>query len=84
MSGEIFTLVTGTFPLAVTVNETVSRFVLSIRAEASFERMILGSAGSRRTRGVPSDICNVVFPSEEEPVFASTVEETPPEDEENL
>ena len=77
MSGEIFTLVTGTFPPAITVNETVSLFVLSIRAEASFERVIFGSDGSRRTLGVPSVIWMVVFPSEDEPVLAVTEEDTP-------
>lgn len=82
ISGEIFTLVTGTLPLASTVNETVSRFVLSINADASFERMIFGSAGSKRTRGVPSDISSDTLPSEDFPVFAVTEEETPLEDEE--
>ena len=82
ISGEIFTLVTGTLPLASTVNETVSRFVLSINADASFERMIFGSAGSKRTRGVPSDIWSETLPSEDFPVFAVTEEETPLEDEE--
>jgi len=82
ISGEIFTLVTGTFPLAVTVNETVRRFVLSIIAAASGERMIFGSAGSKRTRGVPSLISSATLPSEDFPVFAVTEEETPPDDEE--
>ena len=84
MSGEIFTLVTGIFPLAETVNETVRRFVLSIMAAASFGRMIFGSAGSKRIRGVPSDIWMETFPSEDVPVFAVTFEETSPDVEENL
>ena len=75
-------LVTGTFPLAITVKVTVRRFVLSIRAAASGESRIFGSVGSRSAREVPSDICKETFPSEEEPVFAETVEETPPEFEE--
>ena len=66
------------------MNETVRRFVLSIMAAASFERIIFGSAGSRRIRGVPSDICRETLPSEEEPVFAVTEDETPPDVEENL
>ena len=75
---------TGTLPLAETVNETVRRFVLSIMAAASGERIIFGSAGSRRIRGVPSDIAIETLPSEEEPVFAVTEDETPPDVEEYL